>query len=118
MDKVKIGQFIYQLRCENNLTQEKLACILNIPLFYEKLIEKGYFIINKNLFNDLCIIFKINVDELIIGHKKLTKEEQKQALFIALDHYRFINKVDTIICYLECIGFIGFLIWLIVLMIK
>ena len=69
MDLVKIGKFIANLRKEKNLTQEELAEKLFITDRAVSKWERGISLPDADKMLDLCNIFGINVNELLIGEK-------------------------------------------------
>lgn len=67
MDCEKIGQLIYQLRKENNLTQKQLADQLNISDKAISKWERGLGCPDISLLKELSHIFKVNIDRLLQG---------------------------------------------------
>ena len=66
MDQEKIGKFIAKLRKENNLTQQELADKLGITDRAISHWENGRCLPDVSLFKDLCCIFNISVNEMLL----------------------------------------------------
>lgn len=67
MDSEKIGQLIYQLRKEKDLTQKQLANQLNISGQAISKWERGLGCPDISLLNELSQIFEINIDKILQG---------------------------------------------------
>lgn len=82
MKNQKIGNFIANLRRENNLTQKDLANKLGITDRAVSKWERGICLPDIMLFEDLAEIFNISVSELLKGEKMKKKEvlEEKEII--------------------------------------
>ena len=69
MDQIKIGKFIAECRKEKQLTQEQLAEILNTTNKSVSKWENGYCLPDSSLFEPLCNILEISINELFVGQK-------------------------------------------------
>ncbi|MEG0365420.1 MAG: helix-turn-helix transcriptional regulator, partial [Coprobacillus sp.] len=67
MDCEKIGQLIYQLRKEKDLTQKQLANQLSISEQAISKWERGLGCPDISLLNELSQIFEINIDRILRG---------------------------------------------------
>ena len=94
MDYKKIGQFITDLRKENNLTQAKLAEKIFVS---EKTISKwenGKSVPDTESLPKLCEIFNISLNELLSGERIVEKnpEQNEQLLLDMAKEIEFKNK--------------------------
>lgn len=67
MDNAKIGQLIYTLRKEKNLTQQKLANLMNISDKTISKWERGLGCPDISLLADLSNMFDVNLEKLLSG---------------------------------------------------
>ena len=67
MDKIRIGRFIAECRREMHITQEQLAQMLNVTNKSVSKWETGLCLPDASLFEPLCKILGITIDELFIG---------------------------------------------------
>ena len=82
MDQEKIGNFIANLRKENNMTQEQLAEKLGVNVKSVSRWENGRNLPDHSLLKELCNIFNISINEFYDGKKnKKTKKIIKIFLF-------------------------------------
>ena len=77
MELIKIGKFIAQCRKEKNLTQEQLAEILNTTNKSISKWENGYCLPDSSLYEPLCNVLEISINELFAG-KKIKDEDYKK----------------------------------------
>lgn len=69
MDQIKIGKFISQLRLENNMTQEELASKLGVSNRSVSRWENGKNMPDLSLFEPICELFDITVEEFLLGER-------------------------------------------------
>ena len=71
----KIGNFIHQLRKENNLTQEQLAEKLGVSNRSVSRWENGITLPDISLMKCICEEFHISISELINGERQILSPE-------------------------------------------
>ena len=69
MNQEKIGKFIAKMRKEKNLTQEDLAEILNVNSRSISRWENGKCLPDISMYNSICEVLDISVNELLSGEK-------------------------------------------------
>ena len=69
MDKRKIGQFIAECRRNKHITQEQLAEKLNVTHKSVSKWENGYCLPDASLYEQLCGILDISINELFEGRR-------------------------------------------------
>ena len=69
MDQEKIGKFIADRRKKKKLTQEELASILNVNSRSISRWENGKCMPDISLYNSICEVLEISVNELLSGEK-------------------------------------------------
>ena len=74
MDQNKIGKFIAQCRKEKQLTQEQLAKILNTTNKSVSKWENGYCLPDSSLYEPLCNLLEITINELFTGQRMKEKD--------------------------------------------
>ena len=74
MDKVKIGQFISECRKSKHLTQEQLAEMLDVSNKSVSKWENGLCMPDTSLFEPLCQILGITLNELFVGESVPTED--------------------------------------------
>ncbi len=79
MNQEQIGKFIAKCRKEKNLTQEELAELLGVTNRSISNWENGKNMPDLSLFEPLCKIFNIRVNELLSG-KRITKADYQEKL--------------------------------------
>ena len=79
MNQIKIGKFIAQCRKEKNLTQEQLAEILNTTNKSVSKWENGKCLPDSSLYEPLCNILEITINELFAGQKIKDEDYKKIA---------------------------------------
>lgn len=84
MDLKKIGKFIFELRKENNLTQESLANILIVDRGTISKWERGVYLPNPEMLLKLQEIFGVSVNEILCGERK-DKEDEKNINNIVIE---------------------------------
>lgn len=117
MDLNKIGQFIKQLRKENNYSQQQLADMIPIDRTRVSRWEKGEMLPSIDKMKILCEIFDVTIDELLSGEKtnKKNKIEHQKKLFDYLinqdSKYKRVQKLFWIALLTLVIIVIAFLIY-------
>ena len=69
MDKVKVGKFIATCRKDKNITQEKLAEMLGVTNKSVSKWENGICLPDASLYEQLCTILNITINELFTGQR-------------------------------------------------
>lgn len=77
MNQIKIGRFIAECRKDKNLTQEQLAEMLNTTNKSVLKWENGNCLPASSLYEPLCNILEITINELFAG-KKIKDEDYKK----------------------------------------
>ena len=77
MNQIKIGKFIAECRKDKNLTQEQLAEKLNTTNKSISKWENGNCLPDSSLYEPLCNILEITINELFAG-KKIKDEDYKK----------------------------------------
>lgn len=72
MNQIKIGKFITQLRKEKGMTQQQLAEMLGVSDRSVSRWENGINLPDVSLFDPLCTVFDIGLDELLAGERNKT----------------------------------------------
>lgn len=78
MNQIKIGKFIAECRKDKNLTQEQLAEMLNTTNKSISKWENGNCLPDSSLYQPLCNILGITINELFAG-KKIKDEDYKKS---------------------------------------
>lgn len=79
MNQIKIEKFIAQCRKEKNLTQEQLAEILNTTNKSVSKLEIGKCLPDSSLYEPLCNILEITINELFAGQKIKDEDYKKNS---------------------------------------
>ena len=74
MDIEKVGQFIKELRIENNLSQNQLSEEIHVTRQAVSNWENGKALPDSNVLLILSNLFKVSINEILSG-KRLTKED-------------------------------------------
>ena len=77
MNQIKIGKFIAECRKDKNITQEQLADMLNTTNKSISKWENGNCLPDSSLYEPLCNILEITINELFAG-KKIKDEDYKK----------------------------------------
>ncbi|MBE6140988.1 MAG: helix-turn-helix transcriptional regulator [Firmicutes bacterium] len=77
MNQIKIGKFIAECRRDKNLTQEQLAEMLNTTNKSISKWENGNCLPDSSLYEPLCNILEITINELFAGKKIKDKDLAK-----------------------------------------
>lgn len=88
MDLTKIGTFIMQQRKMANLTQEKLAKMLNVTDKAVSKWERGLSFPDTSLLSSLAVILKCSVSELLAGERQNVQSSHK-----LISHEEYKNQV-------------------------
>lgn len=114
MNGKKIGTFIAKLRKEKNMTQEDLANSLFVDRATVSKWETGNYIANPEILLKLSNIFKVSVNEILLGERK-TKENIEEVNKITVDILKKnkmkIKKILIISITIFILLFIYFLIY-------
>ncbi len=78
MEKVKIGKFIAVCRRNKNITQEQFAEILGVTGKSVSKWENGVCLPDASLYEPLCAVLEISINELFAGHR-IREEDYKKA---------------------------------------
>ena len=102
MDYEKIGEFIFKLRKEKNLTQKQLAEKLNVTNKAISKWERGLGAPDVSLLRQLSEILEISVNELLLGEKidSLTKDQSDKVLVESVISYQEDGIKKTYLFYL------------------
>ena len=79
MDKEKIGKFISKCRKDKQLTQEQLAEMLNVTNKSISKWENGVCLPEASIYEPLCKILDITINELFAGQKIVDEDYKKIA---------------------------------------
>lgn len=79
MDKVKIGKYISECRKSKQLTQEQLAEMLNVTNKSISKWENGICLPEASIYEPLCKILGITINELFAGQKIMDEDYKKIA---------------------------------------
>ena len=79
MDKVKIGKFISECRKSKQLTQEQLAEMLNVTNKSISKWENGICLPEATIYEPLCKVLDITINELFAGQKIVDEDYKKIA---------------------------------------
>lgn len=83
MDIEKIGQFIKELRVENNLSQNQLSEEIHVTRQAVSNWENGKALPDSNVLLILSNLFKVSINEILSG-KRLTKEDNLEEIALQL----------------------------------
>ena len=117
MNQEKIGNFLKQLRKEKNLTQEQLAEQFNVSRRTVSRWETGNNMPDLGLLIEMSDYYEVSLRELLDGERKsekMNKELEETVLKVADysndEKQRLLHRMH----YLLIIGFIGFMISMII----
>ena len=103
MDQNKIGKFIAQCRKEKQFTQEQLAEMLNTTNKSVSKWENGYCLPDSSLYEPLCNLLDITMNELFTGQR--IKEEDYKTIanhnLIQMLKYKLYQMSDKSITFNE-----------------
>lgn len=103
MNQIKIGKFIAQCRKEKKLTQEQLAEMLNTTNKSVSKWENGICLPDSSLYEPLCNVLEISINELFAGQKIKDEDYKRIAdnnLMLMLKH-KLYNLSDKSITFDE-----------------
>lgn len=89
MNQEKIGSFITMLRKEKEMTQSELAEKLRVSSVAVCKWEKGRCLPDISLFNEICSLFEISLDELLAGEKNKKNKGNNE---IITDYIKYKEK--------------------------
>lgn len=93
MNQQKIGKFIQERRKEKELTQVELAEKLGVSNRTISKWENGNSLPDYSMFNDLCEVLDISINELLSGEKLTEENYQKRLEKNIVDTIDYNNKV-------------------------
>lgn len=103
MDQIKIGKFIAKCRKNKNLTQVELARQLGTTDKSVSKWENGYCLPDASLYEPLCHLLDISINDLFAG-QKIADEDYKKCAdenLLALLKYQLYNLSDKSISFNE-----------------
>ena len=95
-NKIIIAEFVKFLRFKNNLSIEDIALKLEISKLRYILFEKGFFLVDFDFFDKICLLFNIDIRELVNGLFGLSVSDRNHATLVVLDYYRYCKKINII----------------------
>ena len=96
MNQTKIGKFIAQKRKEKNLTQSELAEKLNVTDRSVSNWENGKCMPDISLFNPLCSVLDITINEFLSGEEIENKDYQKKLEENIINTINYNNKKNLL----------------------
>ncbi len=96
MNQTKIGKFIAQKRKEKNLTQSELAEKLNVTDRSVSNWENGKCMPDISLFNPLCSVLDITINEFLSGEEIENKDYQKKLEENIINTINYNNKKNML----------------------
>lgn len=96
MNQIKIGKFIAQKRKEKNLTQSELAEKLNVTDRSISNWENGKCMPDISLFNPLCSVLDITINEFLSGEEIENKDYQKKLEENIINTINYNNKKNLL----------------------
>lgn len=96
MNQIKIGKFIVQKRKEKNLTQSELAEKLNVTDRSVSNWENGKCMPDISLFNPLCSVLDITINEFLSGEEIENKDYQKKLEENIINTINYNNKKNLL----------------------
>lgn len=103
MDKIKIGKFIAECRKNKMLTQEQFAEQLHVTAKSVSKWENGYCLPDSSLYESLCSILDISINELFAGQRIPDRDYKKIAdeNLLKMLKYRLYSTSDKSISFDE-----------------
>ena len=103
MDQVAIGKFIAQCRKSKNMTQNQLAEMLNTTNKSVSKWETGSCLPDASLYESLCNILGITINELFAGHKIQKDDYQRIAdeNLLRMLKYKLYQLSDKSVAFVE-----------------
>lgn len=88
VDKIKIGNFLRELRNENNLTQEEIAEKFEVSSRSVSRWENGNTMPELGILVDLAVFYGVDIKEIIDGERKSENmnEEVKETILAVADY--------------------------------
>lgn len=116
MDAKKVGNFVKELREENNMSQGALAKKVYVASSVVSRWEAGKANISANNLILLSDLFHVSLDELVAGHRfeKEIEEEKKEVLVDVLNSNQRSNKISRNLMHIIVvilILFLGYLVY-------
>ncbi|MBR4102280.1 MAG: helix-turn-helix transcriptional regulator [Oscillospiraceae bacterium] len=103
MNQIEIGRFIAECRKSKNMTQTQLAEILNTTNKSVSKWENGICLPDASLYEPLCDILGITINELFAGHKIKSEDYQRtaDANLMKMLKYRLYQLSDKSVAFAE-----------------
>ena len=103
MNQIEIGRFIAECRKSQNMTQTQLAEILNTTNKSVSKWENGICLPDASLYEPLCDILGITINELFAGHKIKSEDYQRtaDANLMKMLKYRLYQLSDKSVAFAE-----------------
>jgi len=103
MDQIKIGKFIAECRKNKNMTQTQLAEILNTTNKSVSKWENGSCLPDSSLYEPLCDILGITINELFAGQKITNEDYQRiaDANLMQMLKYKLYQLSDKSVTFAE-----------------
>ena len=119
MNQAKIGEFLKELRKEKGLTQEQVAEVLNVSDRSVSRWETGNNMPDISLLVDIAELYNVSIPEIIDGERKnekMNEEVKETAVKLAEFSEVQIERVNRRLNILFTIGFIGSVIFMLILL--
>lgn len=103
MNQIEIGRFIAECRKSKNMAQTQLAEILNTTNKSVSKWENGICLPDASLYEPLCDILGITINELFAGHKIKSEDYQRtaDANLMKMLKYRLYQLSDKSVAFAE-----------------
>lgn len=101
MDRIKIGKLMAQCRQEKQLTQEQLAEILGVTNKSVSKWENGLCLPDASLYEALCDVLNITLDELFAGQRREKQVGAAKDLLLRMLKYKLYQMSDQSISFHE-----------------
>jgi len=103
MNQIAIGKFIAECRKSKHMTQNQLAEVLNTTNKSVSKWENGSCLPDASLYEPLCGILEITIDELFAGQKNGNKDYRKKAdaSLMQMLKYRLYQLSDKSVAFAE-----------------
>lgn len=117
MDQIKIGAFIAACRREQNMTQVQFAEKLGVTNKAVSKWETGKCMPDASLFNDICLLLHITLNELFAGERippeNIAKKAEENLIAMKINEENHIMKNGMISILFSAVLLLGILVCLI-----
>ena len=116
-DQTKIGEFLRELRKENNLTQEQIADQLNVSNRSVSRWETGRNMPDIGLLVEIAELYDVSIPEIIDGKRRSEKmnEEVKETALKLSDYAETINqKIKMKLFWMTIAAVIGMIVFVVI----